>query len=52
MRLASLGSSDMDTGVAQITDEAIKAQVQKQAKQAGVKSLAGAAVLTAVAMLL
>jgi hypothetical protein len=52
MRMASLGTSDMDNGPEQLTDETVKATIRRQAQRVQVKSLVTAAAVTAIALIL
>jgi len=52
VKLASRGQRDMDEGPEAITDEAERAQVQRQARQVHLQSLTTAAALTAFSLLM
>jgi hypothetical protein len=52
VNLAARGARDMDTGVEQIQDDAVLAQVRRQARKVQIESAITAAVLTILILLI
>lgn len=52
MRLAARGARNMDSGVEQIDDDAVTAQIRRQARAVIRKALIAALVLTAAVLVL
>jgi len=52
VNLASRGARDMDSGIEKIQDDAVLAQVRKQARKVNIESMVTAAVLTILILLI
>ena len=52
MNLASRGTRDMDSGIEKIQDDAVLAQVRRQARKVNIELIVTAAVLTILILLI